>query len=166
MSLMCAGPVDQRTYDIYVETWHKHKGDTVRFDAPSAQPRVGCTMLVAIAPDEREAIDIARRGMDGLTRRAHAAHRFDRLIMSEEECDTVLAPLRGILAHHEEAINAGAGTPEQIAERFAAILEPGLIDYIVLQLPVGDMTFDEAKRTLELFVSDVKPQLEQSSLAA
>ena len=36
----------------------------------------------------------------------------------------------------------------------------------MLQLPVGDMTFDEAKRTLELFLSEVKPQLEQASLAA
>ena len=73
---------------------------------------------------------------------------------------------RSILSHHEDAISAGAGTADQIAERFAAILEPGLIDYIALQLPAGDMTFDEAKRTLELFLSEVKPQLEQASLAA
>ncbi len=37
---------------------------------------------------------------------------------------------------------------------------------MVLQIPVGDMTFDEAKRTLESFISEVKPQLEQASLAA
>jgi alkanesulfonate monooxygenase SsuD/methylene tetrahydromethanopterin reductase-like flavin-dependent oxidoreductase (luciferase family) len=166
MSLMCAGPIDQKTYDVYVETWHKHKGDTMRVDGPDAKPRVGCTMLVAIAPTEKEALEIARRGMDGLARRAHNAHRFDELVLTTEECDAALAPLRGILAHHEDAIAAGAGTTEQIAERFAAILEPGLIDYLVLQLPVGDMTFDEAKRTLELFISDVKPQLERTSLAA
>ena len=41
----------------------------------------------------------------------------------------------------------------------------GLIDYVALQLPTGDMTFAEAKRTVELFVSDVKPLLEQDSLA-
>ena len=46
-----------------------------------------------------------------------------------------------------------------------AILETGLTDYIVLQLPTGDMTFDEARRSLELFISDVKPQLEQASPA-
>jgi alkanesulfonate monooxygenase SsuD/methylene tetrahydromethanopterin reductase-like flavin-dependent oxidoreductase (luciferase family) len=166
MSLMCAGPVDQKTYDIYVETWHKHKGDTMRVDGPDAKPRVGCTMLVAIAPTEKEALEVARRGMDGLTRRAHNAHRFDELVLTEEECDAALAPLRSILAHHEDAIAAGAGTTEQIAERFAAILEPGLIDYMVLQLPVGDMTFVEAMRTLELFISDVKPQIESTSLAA
>ena len=166
MSLMCAGPVPQSTYDLYVETWHKHKGDTMRVDGPDAQPRVGCTMLVAIAPTENEALEIARRGMDGLSRRAHNAHRFDHLVMTQEECDAAIAPLRSILSHHEDAIRAGAGTPDQITERFAAILEPGLIDYLVLQIPVGDMTFDEAKRTLESFISEVKPQLEQASLAA
>ncbi len=66
--------------------------------------------------------------------------------------------MRSIVAHIEDSINAGAGTAEQITERFAAMLEPGLIDHIVLQLPTGDMTYDEARRTVELFVSEVKPQ--------
>jgi len=165
MNLMFAGLIDQRAYDLYVETWHEHKGDTIRVEGPNGRPRVGCTILLAIAPTEKEALDVARRGMDGLTRRAHNAHRYDHLVLPEDECDAALAPLRGILSHMEEAVAAGAGTPDQIAERFARILESGLTDYIVLQLPTGDMTFDEARRTLDLFVSDVKPQLEQASLA-
>lgn len=36
---------------------------------------------------------------------------------------------------------------------------------IVLQHPTGDMTLAEARRTMDLFVSEVKPQLEQASLA-
>ena len=66
----------------------------------------------------------------------------------------------------EDALTAGAGTAKQITERFAGILEPGLTDYIVLQLPTGDMTLDEAKRTVDIFASQVKPQLEKASLAA
>jgi lysophospholipase L1-like esterase len=54
---------------------------------------------------------------------------------------------------------------EQIAERWAEFLEPGLIDHVALQLPAGDMTFDEARHTLELFAAEVKPRLEQASLA-
>ena len=166
MSLMWPGPIAQDAYDVYVETWHKHKGDTLRLDGPDARPRVGCTMLVAIAPTEQEALDIARRGMDGLVRRAEGVHARDHLVLSDEDCEAALGPLRSILTHHEDAISAGAGTADQIAERFAAMLEPGLIDYVLLQLPVGDMTFAEAKRTVDLFVSDVKPQLEKASLAA
>jgi alkanesulfonate monooxygenase SsuD/methylene tetrahydromethanopterin reductase-like flavin-dependent oxidoreductase (luciferase family) len=160
MNLMWPGPIDQRAYDVYAEAWHEHRGGTLRVDGPDAQPRVGCTMLVAIAGTEREALDIARRGMDGLVRRAENVHRNDRLIMSAEDCEAALGPLRSILAHMEDAIQAGAGTADQIAERFAAFLEPGLIDHVVLQLPVGDMTFDEARRTLERFATVVMPQLE------
>jgi alkanesulfonate monooxygenase SsuD/methylene tetrahydromethanopterin reductase-like flavin-dependent oxidoreductase (luciferase family) len=166
MNLMWPGPISQEDYDLYVETWHAHKGDTHRVDGPGAEPRVGCTMLLAIAPTEEEALDIARRGMTGLVRRAHAVHAYDRLVLPEEECEAALGPLRKIMAHIEDAITAGAGTPGQIVERFAAILEPGLTDYIVLQLPTGDMTLDEARRTMELFVSEVKPELEREALAA
>jgi alkanesulfonate monooxygenase SsuD/methylene tetrahydromethanopterin reductase-like flavin-dependent oxidoreductase (luciferase family) len=166
MNLMWPGPIDQESYDVYVETWQKHRGDTMRIDGPNSEPRVGCTMLLAIAQTESEALEIARRGMTGLTRRAHNVHKFDHLVLPSEECEAALGPLHKIMEHIEDAINAGAGTTGQIAERFAAILEPGLTDYIVLQLPTGDMTLDEARRTMELFITEVKPQLEQDALAA
>ena len=126
MNLMWAGPIDQTAYDLYVEAWHAHKGDTLRVDGPDARPRVGCTMVLAIAPTEREALDIARRGMDGLVRRARNVHTYDHLVLPEAECEAALAPLNGILSHIEDAISLGAGTTEQITERFASILEPGL----------------------------------------
>jgi hypothetical protein len=68
--------------------------------------------------------------------------------------------LRKILGSIDEAIQFGAGTAEQIGDRFAGILDEGLTDYIVLQIPTGDMTFDEAKRTLDVFCTKVKPDLE------
>jgi hypothetical protein len=34
-------------------------------------------------------------------------------------------------------------------------------DYICFMLPTGDMTLDEAKRTLDLFTTAVEPELEQ-----
>ena len=91
--------------------------------------------------------------MDGLLRRAHNVHKHDHLVLPEDECDAALGPLRNIMAHIEDAISAGAGTVDQIAERFAGILEPGLTDYIVLQIPTGDMTLDETKRTMDLFIN-------------
>jgi alkanesulfonate monooxygenase SsuD/methylene tetrahydromethanopterin reductase-like flavin-dependent oxidoreductase (luciferase family) len=166
MSLMWPGPIDQQAYDIYVEAWNRHRGGPLRVDGPDSRPRVGCTMILAIAPTEREALDIARRGMDGLVRRAEAVHENDRLIMSPEDCEKALGPLRAILAHVEESVAAGSGTVEQIAERFAAMLEPGLIEHVDLQLPTGDMTFDEARRSFELFAAEVKPQLERASVAS
>ena len=47
----------------------------------------------------------------------------------------------------------------------AALLDDGMADYICFMMPTGDMTFDEAKRTLELFITDVQPQLESLATA-
>ena len=138
-------------------------GDTHRVDGPDSAPRVGCTMVLAIAPTEDQALSIVRRGMDGLMRRTHNVHKYDHLVLPDDECDAALGPLRRILAHVEGAIHAGAGTAEQIKDRFAAILEPGLTDYLVLQIPVGDMTLDEAKSTMDIFCSDIKPTLEAAA---
>ncbi len=33
----------------------------------------------------------------------------------------------------------------------------GRCDYLVLQLPTGDMTFEEAKGSLQLFIDEVMP---------
>jgi alkanesulfonate monooxygenase SsuD/methylene tetrahydromethanopterin reductase-like flavin-dependent oxidoreductase (luciferase family) len=57
------------------------------------------------------------------------------------------------------AVQFGAGTPDQIAERVAMLLDDGICDYIAFMFPAGDMTFEESRRTLDLFVSEVQPQL-------
>ena len=123
-------------------------------------------MLLAIADDEAEALDVATRGMNGLVRRTHGVHRWDVDLLGEEGADAALGPLRKILGSIDVAIQFGAGTPEQIRDRFGEILASGLTDYIVLQIPTGDMTFDEAKRTLDMFCTKVKPDLEHGRSAA
>ncbi len=160
MSLMWPGPINREVYDLYVETWNAHKGDTARMDGPNSVPRVGCTMMLSIAPTEAEAIEVATRGVNGLMRRANAVHQWDVEVLGEQAADAALIPLRRIAAHIYDSIPAGAGTASQITDRFGAILEKGLTDYIVFQIPTGDMTLEEAKRTMDIFCSDVKPILD------
>ena len=135
MSLMWPGPIDQASHDLYVETWHAHKGDTHRVDGPNSVPRVGCTMILAIAPTENEALDIVRRGMDGLLasgpQRAQArssggdrgrVRRRARTAPRHRGAHGRCHPLR---CRH---CRADQGSLRRI-------LAPGLTDYIVLQLP-------------------------------
>lgn len=163
MSLMWPGKINEEGYEQYLQAWRDHEGGEIRLEGPDGKPRVGYSMLLAIAPTEDEAQDIARRGMEGLVRRTRNAHRFDHLVASEEECYVAQGPLRAIHANMELAIQFGAGTPAQIAERVAALLDDGMADYICFMFPTGDMTYDEAKRTLELFVTEVMPELEPSA---
>ena len=114
LNLMWPGPIDREAYDVYVETWNEHKGDT---HAIRRAGRQAARRLHDAAGDRRRRGRGARdrrRGMNGLIRRAHNVHRYATGAAGEEG-DAALAPLRGILAHIEDAIQAGAGTPEQIA---------------------------------------------------
>jgi alkanesulfonate monooxygenase SsuD/methylene tetrahydromethanopterin reductase-like flavin-dependent oxidoreductase (luciferase family) len=159
LNLMWPGPISQEAYDLYAETWYAHQGDDVRLDAPGAKPKVACTMVLSIADDDAEAMAIQTRGIQGLMRRTHAVHRWDAEVLGAEGADAALGPLRRIMAHIDHAIAAGAGTPSQIRDRFGGLLAQGLTDHVVLQLPTGDMTFDEARRTMDLFCSEVQPAL-------
>jgi alkanesulfonate monooxygenase SsuD/methylene tetrahydromethanopterin reductase-like flavin-dependent oxidoreductase (luciferase family) len=166
MSLMWPGKIDQPSYEQYVAAWHGHKDDYIRMDGPGDRPRVGYSMLLAIAPTDQEARDIARRGMEGLIRRTRECHRFDHLVLSQDECEAAQGPLRAIIANMDIAIQFGAGTPGRIAENLAMLLQDGLADYICLMFPAGDMTIDESRRTLELFVTEVQPQLAQQAVGS
>jgi alkanesulfonate monooxygenase SsuD/methylene tetrahydromethanopterin reductase-like flavin-dependent oxidoreductase (luciferase family) len=161
LNLMWPGPIGDEAYQLYVDTWNAHRNDEVRMDGPDSKPRVACTMLLAIDEREDRALDVASRGMNGLMRRTHAVHRWDAEVLGDDAADVALGPLRRILGHIDDAIKAGAGTPEQIKERLGGMLESGRTDSIVLQIPTGDMTLAEAKRTMHLFCSDVKPDLEK-----
>jgi alkanesulfonate monooxygenase SsuD/methylene tetrahydromethanopterin reductase-like flavin-dependent oxidoreductase (luciferase family) len=165
MSLMWPGKIDPAAYEQYLQAWHDNRDDPIRLDGPDSRPRVAYSMLLAIAPTEKETTEIAKRAMDGLVRRTRNAHRFDHLVLPADECEAAQAPLRAIHANMDLAIKAGAGTAGQIAERLAGLLDEGMTDYICFMLPTGDMTLDEAKRTLELFITEVKPQLQQQTVA-
>ncbi len=52
-----------------------------------------------------------------------------------------------------------SGTAEHVTERLQALLDEGLVDYLILQLPTGDMTYAESRDTLERFIADVMPKL-------
>jgi alkanesulfonate monooxygenase SsuD/methylene tetrahydromethanopterin reductase-like flavin-dependent oxidoreductase (luciferase family) len=163
LNLMWPGPIDEESYGVYVDAWNANRGGDVRLDGPDSKPRVGCTMLIAIDDDESRALEVADRSMKGLMRRTHNVHRWDVEMLGEEQADAALAPLRHILSHIDDAVRAGAGSAAAITDRLSAILAEGRTDYIVLQIPVGDMTIEEARRTFDVFCSDVKPKLEAAA---
>ena len=167
MNLLWPGAITPEAHALYVETWHAHAGSAVRADAPGAKPRVGSTELLAVAHDEAEAKAIAARGWKGLMRRIMQVHANDRLALSEEQAEAAMNPLargaQALMAPGGDAmlpmLTANSGTPDQVRERLQAYLATGLCDYVVLQLPTGDMTFEESKRSLRLFIDEVMPAL-------
>ncbi len=165
LSLLWPGPIPADAYELYVKTWEDNAGGPVRAEAPGAKPRVGTTMMMIVDESEAKAKEIAGRGWMGLARRINHVHTFDRLRLDEAQAAAALNPLahacQALTAPGGEAmlpvLTATSGTPEQVREMLAGVLAEGTSDYVVLQLPTGDMTFEEGKRSLQLFIDEVMP---------
>jgi len=168
LGLVWPGAIPQDVYELYLATWEEYKDDPVRADAPGARPRVGTTMLLGIGDDDAEGKAIAARGFRGLMRRIVEVHTFDRLALDEREAEAALNPLaRGAQAlmspGGEEALmpmlTADSGSVSHVTDCLQALLAEGRSDYIILQLPTGDMTYAESRATLETFIEKVAPAL-------
>ncbi len=165
LNLMWPGPIPQEAYDAYVQTWNEHANDPVRANRPGDVPRVGIVEMIVVSRDEGAAKDIAARGWKGLMRRIVDTHTLDRLALDEDQAEAALNPLaRGafaLMGPDGDALlpelTATSGTPghvRSVVERYAA---EGRSDYLVLQLPTGDMTFEEATSSIRLFIDEVMP---------
>jgi len=165
LNLMWPGPIPKDAYDLYVKTWDDNAGGPVRAEAPGARPRVGSTMTLIVSETEAEAKEIAGRVWTGLARRVNNVHSLDRLRLDDEQAEAALNPLahacRALVAPGGEAmlpeLTAHSGTADQVRAHIESYLAEGMCDYIVVQLPAGDMTFEEGKRSLQLFIDGVLP---------
>ena len=65
MSLMWPGKIEQAAYEQYLDAWHRTRTTTCAWTAPTTSRGSAYSMLLAIAPTEDEARDIAQRGHGG-----------------------------------------------------------------------------------------------------
>lgn len=121
----------------------EHKG--------AALPLMGLARFIVLAPTEDEALAIARRAypkwQQSLT---HLPRRYGVPTQNPRppEFDQIRNGGRGI-----------AGTPATVAAELRAQLEQSGANYCVGQFAFGDISLDEALRTIELFAAEVMPRL-------
>jgi hypothetical protein len=51
------------------------------------------------------------------------------------------------------------GSPDTVREYFKQYASEGNVDYLVTAFPFGDMTHEEAMRSLRLFIDEVMPAM-------
>jgi alkanesulfonate monooxygenase SsuD/methylene tetrahydromethanopterin reductase-like flavin-dependent oxidoreductase (luciferase family) len=171
LNLLWPGPIPQDAYDLYIETWHANVGGPIRADAPGAKPRVGTSELLIVDEDEATAKEIAGRGWMGLMRRIVHVHTFDSMVLDPFQAEAALNPLargaQALTSPGGEAmlptLTANSGTPAHVIERLTDYFAEGKSDYLVIQVPTGDMTFAEASGSLRLFIDKVMPALAGSA---
>lgn len=136
---------DTRTYnDRYRQVWRELNGD-------SPTPKLGVSRFVVIAEDDQSALNIARRAYP-------IWHKHFYFLFSL---------LGGKPAHPRPAEfdkmmqigHAVAGKPDSVKKFLQAQLEESAANYLVGQFAFGDMSLAESLRTVELFRTEVMPDL-------
>ena len=114
-------------------------------------PFMGVSRLIVVAETERQAMATARR-----------AYRlwFDSINLLWRKYD-VPSPLDGVLpedfADWHEMRGGFAGTPDQARDYIGSEMEEAGINYFCADLAFGDITFEEAARTVDLFAREIIP---------
>ena len=119
---------------------------------PAALPLIGLSRHVVVGDSDREAQSAAKRAFllwyDALIHlwRAHG----------------VGLPRQLIPEKFEDALEQGyiiAGSPATVRERMKRDNEIARINYCICRLAFGDLSFEESRRSIELFAGEVMPAL-------
>jgi alkanesulfonate monooxygenase SsuD/methylene tetrahydromethanopterin reductase-like flavin-dependent oxidoreductase (luciferase family) len=118
---------------------------------PEDIPFMGVSRLVVVAESEDEAMASARRAYRPWFHNLnHLWRKYD-----------VPSPLDGVLPEDFadwHAAGAGfAGTPAQARDYIAAQAQDAGINYFCADLAFGDLTFEEASRTVDFFAREIIP---------
>jgi alkanesulfonate monooxygenase SsuD/methylene tetrahydromethanopterin reductase-like flavin-dependent oxidoreductase (luciferase family) len=131
-------------FDCYGRTWRAAHGD-----AP--MPKVGLGRFIVVAPTDAEALALGRRAYA----RWHESftylfrlHNREQRHPRPETFDRLLEVGQGI-----------AGTPETVLREVRRQTGGTDCNYLVGQFAFGDLTLEETRRSLDLFVREVAPAL-------
>jgi alkanesulfonate monooxygenase SsuD/methylene tetrahydromethanopterin reductase-like flavin-dependent oxidoreductase (luciferase family) len=131
--------------DAYRAAWKALGKEDAEF------PLLGLTRHIVLADTEAEARKIAQR--------AYRPWRRHMELLWEQK--GVPFPLQGVLPDEFDPLQRSghgfAGTPARAREYIAEQAKEGGVNYVVCDLAFGDITFDEAMRSVELFAKEVMP---------
>ena len=149
MNIVCGhGPTAEiRTAtDRYRATW--------RDSAPigAAEPLLGMTRQLVIAPTDAAALSIAKRAFSVFRR------SFSYLwhLNGDPLADHLLPDDFEAVQQHGEAL---CGSPETVARELELQLQESGANYLVCRFAFGDLTSEEMMQSVNLFASEVMPAL-------
>lgn len=150
------GPVTEQVRSRYDELWEESRRQPGHLNPHVTEPKVGSSQYVCIADTDDEACWIGRRALGLL---AQLLKRSVQVVPPHLQDPSRPGPTTPLV----EAVERGGsdvlvcGSPETVRDHYVRYAAEGHANYIVINVPFGDMTFDEADRTLDLFISEVMP---------
>jgi alkanesulfonate monooxygenase SsuD/methylene tetrahydromethanopterin reductase-like flavin-dependent oxidoreductase (luciferase family) len=168
LNFVFGAPIDAGMRARYEELWTEGRRDPERLNPHVAEPKVGSSHYLCIADTDEEARRIGERALRLLG--AFLGRSIGREPPHLQDPDRPEPPTP--LVRAIQSGGAGGvlvcGSPATVRDRFVRYAAEGNVNYIVVNVPFGDMTLAEADRTLEAFIGEVMPAvraLEPRSLA-
>ncbi len=114
-------------------------------------PMMGITRHIVVAPTDAEAKAMARR--------AYAIWRDAiEMLWKRSGVPFVLTPVYPTTYDELEAIGHGiAGSPSTVRDYVARLHEESGVNYVLAQMMFGDLSYEEASTSVQLFARDVMP---------
>ncbi|HUZ72520.1 MAG TPA: LLM class flavin-dependent oxidoreductase [Stellaceae bacterium] len=128
--------------------------------AGASLPRMGVTQFVVVGESDDNALAVARRAYSVWHASFHYLFRrlgrTPRISGGEPDFDALHRSGKGV-----------AGTPDRVRDFLARRLDAAGATYCINRFAFGDLSLDEAQRSVALFVSEVMPRLAtQAPIAA
>lgn len=140
------------TVRTYRDAWDTNRNATDRLNAHVVAPRVGLAGSVVIADSDEQALDLFGRANDLFCDRiTHLWHRND-----DHRADRLFAT--------ESVLGSGAacvGSVATVRDRMVHQVETSGVNYYEMSVFFGDLTFDDAMRTLTAVSEHIMPALTQ-----
>ena len=152
MNVVLAGRDDAvfRQAEIYREAWAAHRDAPDRLNGHVAAPKLGAIYKLYVAETEEAALGVARPAQ-----RAH----YESLVklwhdFGTEPTGAGHTPDMDLMVRRRVAL---VGTPDRVREQVAEYAARSGCNYLVVQPHFGEMTHEQALRSLRLFIDEVMP---------
>ncbi len=132
-------------FDLYRQVWQENLNTDGRLNGHVAEPKLGLTRHVYVAPTDAEAIDECRKAFDTW---------FFNINFLWEKYDV---PIPAVIDFDDwvEREVLIAGSPDTVAEQVKRTIDDSSINYFNSIFAWGDLTHDQVMRSVKLFTEQV-----------
>jgi alkanesulfonate monooxygenase SsuD/methylene tetrahydromethanopterin reductase-like flavin-dependent oxidoreductase (luciferase family) len=156
LNVVSGTPVTAAMRARYDELWAESRRAPDRLNPHVERPLVGSSQYVCIADTDEEARRIGERALEVLARfLARSVGREPPHLQDPAHPEPPTPLVKAVQSRAPGVLICG--TAETVRDHYVRYAAEGNANYIVINVPFGDMTHAEAERTLDAFIGEVMP---------
>lgn len=160
-----SGRITRELRERYEECFEEGKDNAERLNPHVTEPKIASSQFVYVAETDEEARRVTERCLaylGGMIRRSDSTlpPHLQEFVLGPYK------PAKNIDYPGQEGHKVVCGSVERVREYFEEYVAEGAVNYLIINLPFGDMTMEEANRAIDLFVEEVMPAVRAAAAQA